>query len=129
MVQVVQTRGVARRQVRDERLAAERHFLSVVQHLSIGCLFCLRAHGLERRHVLGHRHHPRAGQLFDQRVAFLVIAVRGFPSRNLDVGELEAQLLDRLSESPARSASYVASTRMLPCGVTMRKELSVRVPT
>ena len=53
-------------------------------------------HRLERRDVLGHDHHLGAGHLLDQGVAFLVIAVRVVPEQNLDVGELEPQIRDRL---------------------------------
>ena len=53
-------------------------------------------HRLQRRHVLGHRHHLRAGQLFDHRIAFLVVAVRVAAEQDLGVGELESELLDGL---------------------------------
>ena len=79
--------------MRDERGAAERHRISVVQDLVDRMLFAAGLYRLQRRHVLGHRHHLRAGQLFDQRIAFLMIAVRVVPEQDLDVGELEPELL------------------------------------
>ena len=49
-------------------------------------------HRLQRRHVLGHRHHLRAGHLLDQGIAFLMIAVGVVAEQDLDVGELEAEV-------------------------------------
>ena len=119
---------MARRQVRDERRAAERHRLAVVQHLVDRMRLAARLHRLKRRHVLGHRHHLRAGQLLDHGIAFLVVAVRVAAEQDLDVGELEPELLDRLLNR-RHVALVVLLMRMLPCGVTTRNAARLLVPT
>lgn len=67
---------MARGEVRHERRAAKRHGFAVGQHTVDGVDFTTRLHCLERRDVVGQRHHLRAGELLDHRVAFLMIAVR-----------------------------------------------------
>ena len=64
-----------------------------MQHFVDGMRLAARLHRLERRYVFRHRHDLRAGQLFDERVAFLVIAVCVRPEQDAHVGELEPELL------------------------------------
>ena len=80
----------------DKCRAAQRHRLSVVQHLVDGMLFAARFDGLKRRNVLSHRHHLGAGSLFDQGITFLMIAMCVVSQQDLSVGEFEPQLRDRL---------------------------------
>ena len=46
--------------------------------------------------MLAHDHHLRAGQLLDERVSFLMIAVRVRAEQDLDVRELKAERGNRL---------------------------------
>jgi len=57
--------------------------------------FAAGLHRVQRRDVLLHCHHCRAGQLLQQRVAFHVIAMS--MAANFDVAELEAELFDALA--------------------------------
>ena len=78
----------------DERCPSQCDRFAIAEHpidrmgLAIGfdCLEC--------RDILGHSQHLRASQFLDQRVAFLVIAVRVSPEQDLDVAELEPELRD-----------------------------------
>ena len=115
-VHVVQPRVWPGVRVRDERRAAERDGVAVVQHPVDRVRLSARLHAFERRHVLRHRHHLRAGQLLDERVAFLMIAVRMAAEQNLRVGELEPQLLDRLLDH-----RHVAFVRAVDEDVALRR--------
>jgi hypothetical protein len=53
-------------------------------------------HRLQRRHILGHRHHLRTAHLLDQGVAFLMVAVGVVAKQDLEIRELEAEVGDRL---------------------------------
>ncbi len=88
--------SVTRGQVRGQRRTAQRHCLAVVQRLVDGVAFAAGFHGLERRHILGHRHYLRPGHFLDQGISFLMIVVRVCAQQDLDVRELESQLVDRL---------------------------------
>ena len=84
---------VSRRQSGDERRAAERYLVAVVQHPVDRMLLAARFHRLQRRHVFGHGHHLGARQLLTS-VAFLVIAVRVAAEQDLRVVE-RSRALDR----------------------------------
>ena len=96
--------GVVRRQMRDQRRAAEGHRLAVTEHPVDRMRLAAWLDVLKRGHILVHRHHLGAGQLLDQSVAFLVIAVGMAAEQDLDIGELEAQIGRPTSGSPGRSA-------------------------
>lgn len=53
-----------------------------------------RLHLTQRGNVLLHRHHFRAGQLFDHRVAFHVIAMGVAAEQDPGVAEFESELFD-----------------------------------
>ena len=61
--------------MRDERRAVKCHLFAVVQNPVDRVLFATWLQRPERSHILGYRHHLRAGQLFDERIAFLMIAM------------------------------------------------------
>ena len=118
---------MARRQVGGECRAAELTVSPSCRILSTGAP-CRRVSSLCRAGTSSAiAIDLRAGQLLHQRIAFLMIAVRVVAEQDLDVGELEPELLDRLLDV-GTLRSYVLSMRMWPCGVT-RNELSVIVPT
>ena len=59
-----------------ERGAAQRYLFAVAQHPVDRMCLSAWLDRLERWHVLSHDHHLSAGQLFDQRITFLMVAVR-----------------------------------------------------
>ena len=82
----------------DERRAAKGHLVFPAQNPVDGVLFSARLHRLQQRYVLGHRHHLRAGHLFDQRITFLVIAMGMVSQQDLDVRKFEPKVGDRFRD-------------------------------
>ena len=81
------------RQMGDERHAAKRNRVAIVQDSINRVRLAARFHALERGHIFRHRHHLRTRQLLDQRIALLMIAVRVAAEQNLRIRKLESELL------------------------------------
>ena len=90
--------------MRRQRRAAKRHRLAILEHAVDRMGFAAgRFHALERRHILFHgHHHGAAGQFLDDGVPLHVIAMGMAAKNDLDVGHLEAKLLNGLSKQRHR---------------------------
>jgi hypothetical protein len=108
--------AVARCQPGDEGRISQRHRFAVVQHPVDRVRLAPRRHCLQRRDILGHRHHLCAGQLLHRRVTFLMVAVGVAAEHDLDVAELEAQLFDRLLDE-----RHIALERAVDQDVPLRR--------
>ncbi len=69
----------------DERGAAQRHRIAIMQNTVDRVLLAAGFHSLQQRHILGHRHHLGAGHLLDESVPLLVVAMGMVAEQNLDV--------------------------------------------
>ena len=82
--------------MRDQCRHTETHLVAVLQ-LPVDWVRLRAWRDREQRlDVLAHDHHLRAGQLLDERVSFLMIAVRVRAEQDLDVRELKAERGNRL---------------------------------
>src|SRR5258705_4804826 len=108
---------VARGQVRHQLRAAERHGIAVVHDAVDRMVLSARLDRLQRVHVLGHRDDLPTGELLHLRVTFLVVAVCMVAEQDLDVGELEPEVGDRLLDD-----GHVPLVRAVDQDVPLRRD-------
>ena len=79
--------------MRNQRGAAELHFIPIVQNSVYWMRLVSRPHVGERRDVLLHGHHLSTGLLFNQSICRHVVPVGMAAQKNLDIREPESEFL------------------------------------